>query len=114
MRLMLAAALLTASPALAQETAQDPLAEAAAQAVLAADLAGITCQPGGYEITLRNSGTASLPEGTVITWDVPFARMNGAHTLTRPFDPGTTVMLSAVLGSNYVTPARPCITSLPP
>lgn len=82
-------------------------------AVLAAAAAGITCQCNGYEVVMHHSGTAVLPEGTVIGWNVPFARMQGTHTLTRPFDPGGMVALSAVLGSSYVSPSKPCIASLP-
>jgi len=82
-------------------------------AILAAAAAGITCQPGGYEVTLRHEGTVVLPEGTVVGWNVPIARAEGTHVLSRPFAPGDLVTLSAVLGSSYVTPARPCIASLP-
>jgi xanthine dehydrogenase iron-sulfur cluster and FAD-binding subunit A len=81
-------------------------------AVLAAAQAGIICQCNGYEVVLRHTGSVTLPKDTVIGWNVPFARMSGTHTLTRAFAPGEMVMLSAVLGSSYVSPAKPCITAL--
>jgi len=63
-------------------------------------------------VVLHHCGTGVLLEGTVIGWNVPFARMEGTHTLTRPLDPGGMVALSAVLGSSYVSPSKPCIASL--
>lgn len=110
--------LLAALPAAAQQTTGTGTGTGTAQevpdpAVQAAVSAGITCQCNGYEVVLHHDGTAVLPEGTVIGWNVPFARMDGTHTLTRPFEPGGMVALSAVLGSSYVSPSKPCVVSLP-
>jgi hypothetical protein len=69
---------------------------------------GLICRPAGYDVVVLNEGTAPVLPGTVIAWEVPFARASGTVTLTSALAPGGQVVLTAVLGSTYLAGPRPC------
>jgi hypothetical protein len=91
-RAALLAAAGLAGPALAQEAAAGAL----------------VCRPAGYDVVVVNEGPDPLPPGTVVAWEVPFARASGTAALTAPLLPGGQVVLTAVLGSTYLAGPRPC------
>lgn len=68
----------------------------------------VICVVSGYDVVLRNHGPIPIPVGTVIEWEVPFARMNGSYVLSSPIDPGGQLFQTAVLGSSYLGPGTPC------
>ncbi len=69
---------------------------------------GLVCRPAGYDVVIVNEGPDPLPPGTVVAWEVPFARASGTAALTAPLPPGGQVVLTAVLGSTYLAGPRPC------
>jgi hypothetical protein len=70
--------------------------------------ATLVCRPAGYDVVVVNQGPDPLPPGTVVAWEVPFARASGTAALTAPLPPGGQVVLTAVLGSTYLAGPRPC------
>ena len=90
------------------------LGAGAAQAEEAAIDEGLTCQVSGYDVVLLNGGPEAIGEGTEVVWNVPFARKDGRHVLTRPLEAGGTVFLSGVLGASYLDPKKPCTAALAP
>lgn len=69
---------------------------------------GLVCRPAGYDVVVVNEGPDPLPPGTVVAWEVPFARASGTAALTVSLAPGGQVVLTAVLGSTYLAGPRPC------
>lgn len=72
----------------------------------------VACLVAGYDVVLRNEGTVAIPVGTVVTWEVPYVRMDGTHVLASPLDAGGQAVLTAVLGSNYLASPKPCNTEM--
>lgn len=74
----------------------------------------LVCEVAGYDVIILYSGEASIPAGSVLEWSVPFSRSEGHHDLTRDLAPGDRVFLSAVLGSSYLDPGKPCFIAISP
>jgi hypothetical protein len=75
---------------------------------------GLVCRPAGYDVVVVNEGPEPLMPGTVVAWEVPFARASGTVALTSILVPGGQVVLTAVLGSTYLAGPRPCTAEARP
>ncbi len=67
-----------------------------------------TCSVAAYDVILKNEGDAPIPAGTVLTWEVRFARLDGTHRLEADLAPGGMVYLTGALVSSYLNPRVPC------
>jgi hypothetical protein len=67
-----------------------------------------TCSVAAYDVILKNEGDAPIPAGTVLTWEVRFARLDGTHKLEADLAPGGMVYLTGALVSSYLNPRVPC------
>jgi len=72
----------------------------------------LACMVNGYDLALTNNGTETLPIGTEIAWEVPFARREGVYALTRAMDPKAITVVTATNGSSYLNPRIPCTAEL--
>lgn len=78
----------------------------------AAEPAAVACEVSGYDVLIRNTGTKTIPAGTVLNWSVPFVRQGGEHVLAEPMLPDGAVFLSAILGSDFLHPAIECVAGV--
>jgi hypothetical protein len=83
-------------------------ASAVAQDQAAIPAGTVTCRVAGYDVVLSNEGPDTVPVGTVVSWDVPFARASGTVALAAELDAGGQAVLTAVLGSTYLAGPKPC------
>src|SRR5687767_6883704 len=77
-----------------------------------ADASGVACTVSGYDVIIRNNGTDPIASGASVAWFVPFARMDGSHTLTKGLEPGGRVFLAGALGSNFLSSKAECEVTL--
>ncbi len=74
----------------------------------------IKCTISGYDVVLTNIGAETLPEGTVLDWEVRFARLDGQHILHAPLPPEGMVYMVAALGATYLRDTTPCTGAIAP
>ena len=72
----------------------------------------IICQTSGYDVIIFNHGSNAIAAGTQLRWSVPFARMQGDHTLDSALEPGQRAFLTGVLGSSFLGSATQCEVAL--
>lgn len=89
-----------------------PGAGGASDAPAGARPGGVSCEILGYDIILHNRGDEALAPGTSVRWSVPFARVGGGHVFAAPLAPGAARVLAGAMGSNYLTPDKPCEVAL--
>jgi hypothetical protein len=95
---MVAAALMAAGAGVAQDTDDTG---AAAGIVLG-------CTVSGHDVVLTNTTEAAIPAGTLLTWSVPFVRMEVTAVTEDDLPPRRTFFMTSVLGANYLRGTTPC------